>query len=153
MIDTDPLYVLFTSGSSGIPKGAVLSHRSVISYINWVSGEFGFDERTVFGSQTPLYFSMSVTDLFSTIKCGGVYNIIPKMLFSFPVKLIEYINRKKVNTLYWVPSALSIISNWDVFQYVMPESLTTVLFAGEVMPVRPLNYWRRFLPHLSLIHI
>ncbi len=153
MIDTDPLYVLFTSGSSGIPKGAVLSHRSVISYINWVSGEFGFDERTVFGSQTPLYFSMSVTDLFSTIKCGGVYNIIPKMLFSFPVKLIEYINRKKVNTLYWVPSALSIISNWDVFQYVMPESLTRVLFAGEVMPVRHLNYWRRFLPHCTYANL
>lgn len=146
MVDTDPLYVLFTSGSSGIPKGVVLSHRSVISYINWVSREFGFDEETVFGSQTPLYFSMSVTDLFSTIKCGGVYNIIPKTLFSFPVKLIEYINRRKVNTIYWVPSALSIISNWNVFQYEMPKFLTTVLFAGEVMPVRHLNYWRRFLP-------
>ncbi len=146
MIDTDPLYVLFTSGSTGLPKGAVLSHRSVISYINWVSTEFGFDETTSFGSQTPLYFSMSVTDLYSAIKCGGVYNIIPKSCFAFPVKLIEYINQRKVNTIYWVPSALSIVSNWNVFEYVMPEYLRTVLFAGEVMPVRHLNYWRRFLP-------
>ena len=71
MIDTDPLYVLFTSGSSGMPKGTVLSHRSVISYTTWVSEQFEFGADTVFGSQTPLYFSMSVTDLFSTLKCGS----------------------------------------------------------------------------------
>lgn len=146
MIDTDPLYVLFTSGSSGVPKGAVLSHRSVISYIEWVSEEFSFDSDTVFGSQTPLYFSMSVTDFFSTLKCGGTYVIIPKMLFSFPVKLIEYLNSNMVNTIYWVPSALSTAFNWDAFEYVMPEHLEKVLFAGEVMPVKHLNYWRRFLP-------
>ena len=103
MVDADPLYVLFTSGSSGIPKGTVVSHRSVISYIDWVTGEFGFDDATVFGSQTPLYFSMSVTDLYSTMKCGCTYDIIPKALFSFPVKLIEHLNSRRVNTLYWGP--------------------------------------------------
>jgi len=153
MIDTDPLYVLFTSGSSGVPKGAVLSHRSVISYINWVSEEFAFHSATIFGSQTPLYFSMSVTDLYSTIKCGGTYSIIPKTLFSFPVKLIEYLNRKQVNTIYWVPSAMAIISNWNVFSYAMPEYLKTILFAGEVMPVKHLNYWRGFLPDCSYANL
>lgn len=153
MIDADPLYVLFTSGSSGVPKGAVLSHRSVISYINWVSGQFSFDSSTSFGSQTPLYFSMSVTDLYSTIKCGATYNIIPRTLFSFPVKLIEYMNRRMVNTIYWVPSALAIISNWNAFEYRIPEYINTVLFAGEVMPVKHLNYWRRFLPKCTYANL
>ena len=153
MIDTDPLYVLFTSGSSGTPKGTVLSHRSVMSYIDWVSEEFGFDEATSFGSQTPLYFSMSVTDLYSTVKGGGTYNIIPKSSFSFPVKLIEYINKKQVNTIYWVPSALSIASSWNLFEYVMPQYLRTVLFAGEVMPVKHLNYWRKFLPDCTYANL
>ena len=78
MIDMDIAYILFTSGSTGVPKGTVISHRALISYINWVTGEFGFDRDTVFGSQTPLYFSMSVTDLYSTVKCGCTYHIIPK---------------------------------------------------------------------------
>lgn len=146
MIDTDPLYVLFTSGSSGMPKGAVLSHRSVISYIEWVCSEFGFSENTSFGAQTPLYFSMSVTDLYSTMKCGGTYNIIPKSLFSFPVNLVGFLNERKVNTIYWVPSALSIICNWDTFEYVKPNNLEKIMFAGEPMPVKQLNYWRRHLP-------
>lgn len=153
MIDTDPLYVLFTSGSSGVPKGAVLSHRSIIRYTEWVCGEFGFDSSTSFGSQTPLYFSMSVTDLYSTLKCGATYNIIPKMLFSFPVKLVEYINRRAINTIYWVPSAMAIISNWNVFEYQIPTHMDTVLFAGEVMPVKHLNYWRSFLPDCTYANL
>lgn len=153
MIDTDPLYVLFTSGSSGIPKGVVLSHRSVMSYINWVCDEFSFDQTTSFGSQTPLYFSMSVTDLFSTIKSGGTYNIIPREYFSFPVKLIEYINEKKINTLYWVPSALGVACNWDLFEYIKPEHLHTVMFAGEVMPSKYLNYWKKHFPNCTYANL
>ena len=81
MIDMDIAYILFTSGSTGMPKGTVISHRALISYINWVTEEFKFDENTSFGSQTPLYFSMSVTDFYSTVKCGCTYNIIPKKYF------------------------------------------------------------------------
>lgn len=145
MIDMDIAYILFTSGSTGVPKGAVISHRALISYINWVTAEFHFDETTVFGSQTPLYFSMSVTDFYSTIKCGCTYHIIPKPYFSFPVMLIDYLNDRKVNTIYWVPTAISILSNWKAFDVKKPQYLKTVLFAGEVMPTKQLNYWIRNL--------
>lgn len=141
MIDMDTAYILFTSGSTGMPKGTVISHRALISYINWVTQEFGFDETTSFGSQTPLYFSMSVTDFYSTIKCGSTYNIIPKSYFSFPLNLIQYLNEYKVNTIYWVPTAISILSNWKAFDVAKPAYLKTVLFAGEVMPTKQLNYW------------
>lgn len=141
MIDMDTAYVLFTSGSTGKPKGTVISHRALISYINWVTEEFKFDETTSFGSQTPLYFSMSVTDFYSTIKCGCCYNIIPKSYFSFPMNLVKYLNEYQINTIYWVPTAISILSNWKVFDVIKPEYLKTVLFAGEVMPTKQLNYW------------
>lgn len=145
MVDMDIAYILFTSGSTGVPKGTVISHRALISYINWVTEEFSFDETTVFGSQTPLYFSMSVTDFYSTVKCGCTYHIIPKPYFSFPVMLIDYMNKKQVNTIYWVPTAISILSNWKAFDVKKPQYLKTVLFAGEVMPTKQLNYWIRNL--------
>ena len=141
MCDMDTAYILFTSGSTGMPKGTVVSHRALISYINWVTEEFGFDEATSFGSQTPLYFSMSVTDFYSTVKCGCTYHIIPKQSFIFPIKLVEFLNEKKVNTIYWVPTAISLMPNYKVFDVAKPEYLKTVLFAGEVMPTKQLNYW------------
>ncbi len=146
MVDTDPLYALFTSGSTGNPKGAVLSHKNVIAYSKWFIDAFGITENTVFANQTPFYFSMSVSDLYATMRAGATLHIIPKSLFSFPVKLIEFLNQRTVNTIYWVPSALCIVANWKVLDYVMPTHLKKVLFAGEVMPVRQLNYWMDKLP-------
>lgn len=146
MIDTDPLYALFTSGSTGVPKGAVISHRSAISYADWVTEAFGIDENTVFGNQTPFYFSMSVLDIYSTIKNGATLHIIPKKCFAFPLKLLEYLNEKQVNTVYWVPSALCIVANWKAFEYVSVPTLKKVLFAGEVMPNKQLNMLRKELP-------
>jgi D-alanine--poly(phosphoribitol) ligase subunit 1 len=146
MTERDPLYVLYTSGSTGRPKGTLVSHRAVIAYTDWAIRTFGFNYDTVFGSQAPFYFSMSVTDLYSALRTGARLQIIPRKLFSFPLPLMEYLNQYAVNTLYWVPSALCIVANWDTFSYAKPESLQKVLFAGEVMPVKQLNYWRRHFP-------
>lgn len=146
MIDVDIVYALFTSGSTGVPKGSVITHRNIISYIESVTETFGFSEDTVFGSQTPFYFSMSVLDIYSTIRNGASLQIIPKKYFSFPVRLIEYVNSKRINTIYWVPSALSIVANWKTFEYIRPNDIHTVLFAGEVMPTKQFNYWKRSIP-------
>ena len=153
MCDTDPLYILFTSGSTGVPKGTVICHRSVIAYSNAVIRTFGINETTVWGSQTPLYFSMSVLDVFTSVMSGAEFCIIPKMFFSFPMMLIEYLNEKKINSLYWVPSAMGIVANFNTFDEIKPEHLKLVLFAGEVMPVKQLNIWRRALPNVKFANL
>ncbi len=146
-IDTDPIYALFTSGSTGIPKCVVVSHRSVINYSNWVVNTFDFNENTVLGNQTPFYFSMSVLDIYSTINSGATMYIIPKKYFMFPAQLADFLLEKKVNTIYWVPSALCMVSRLHGLEIMRKTNLNKILFAGEVMPTKQLNEWRKHIPN------
>lgn len=146
VVDTDLAYVLFTSGSTGTPKGVAVTHRNVLAYSQWVVDTFDFGPGTVLGNQTPLYFSMSVTDVYGALRGGACVQILPRRLFSFPVPLLDYLRQRGVNTLYWVPSALSIVANWKALDYTQPPALRAILFAGEVMPTAKLNYWRAHYP-------
>ena len=145
-IDTDPIYALFTSGSTGVPKGVICCHRSVINYADWLKDTFAFSENTIFGSQTPFYFSMSVLDIYGTIRSGAELHVIPKKLFAFPIKLLEHMNEARINTIYWVPTALNIVANMKALDKIELPYLKTILFAGEPMPNKQLNIWRRHLP-------
>ena len=152
-IDTDPVYLVFTSGSTGIPKGVVGSHRAVIDYIENLCSVLRFDESTVFGNQTPLYFDACLKELLPTLKYGATTHLIPRRLFLMPVKLVEYLNEKKINTLCWVVSALTYISAFKTFETVLPQYIKTVAFASEVFPIRQLNLWRQALPNTRFINL
>lgn len=147
VIDTDILYVMFTSGSTGTPKGVIVSHRAVIDYVNWLSDTFTFNESTVFGNQAPFYFDNSVLDIYSTIKNGCETVIIPEEMFLSGKRLCTFVNESKINTIFWVPSAMALVANTGALEKVSMERLTKILFAGEVMPTKQLNLWRRFIPN------
>ena len=153
IIDTDILYVLFTSGSTGIPKGVIISHKSVIDYTEWVSETFHFDHDTVFGNQAPFYFDNSVLDIYSTIRNGASMYIIPQVCFSFPIRLLEYIRDKKINTIFWVPTVLSRVADLNLLDKCSIDNLKNVLFAGEVMPARQLNAWIKRLPDSTFANL
>ena len=147
IIDTDLLYVLFTSGSTGVPKGVSITHRSVIDYIDWVTKTFNVQPDDRFGNQAPFYFDNSILDIYSCIKTGATHFIIPKKLFFQPVRLLEYIKENNINTIFWVPSALIVVSKLRTFEEVdLTGVLKRVLFCGEVMPNKQLNEWRKYLP-------
>lgn len=152
-IDTDPLYAIFTSGSTGVPKGVLVCHRSVIDLIENFAETFGFDETRVFGNQAPFDFDVSVKDIYSCLRNGASMHVIPKLFFSFPAKLIACINERKINTIIWATSALRIIENLNALEKTLPETLRTVMFSGEVMPNKVLNYWRNKLPDVSYVNL
>lgn len=146
IIDLDPVYSIFTSGSTGTPKGVLISHRGVIDFIEWAIETYQVDQNAIIGNQVPFYFDMSVLDMYLILFTGATLHIIPEEHFAFPIKLIEYVNVKNINFIFWVPSVLNNVSYFDAFATIKPTSLTKILFAGEAMANKHLNYWRNHIP-------
>ena len=152
-LDIDPIYIVFTSGSTGVPKGVMACHRSVIDYIEHLCDVLKFDEDSVFGNQTPLYFDAYLKEVIPTLKYGATTVLIPKQLFMFPIKLVEFINEHHINTLCWVVSALTMISSFSTFDTVKPEYLRTIAFASEVFPMKQFKRWKKALPNCRFINL
>lgn len=147
--DIDLLYVLFTSGSTGMPKGVTVTHQSVVDYIDWVVETFAIDDSDSFGNQAPFYFDNSILDIYSMVKTGATMYIIPKQLFSQPVFLLQYLKENEITTIFWVPSALIVVANLHALKKVdLTKTLRRILFCGEVMPNKQLNEWRKNIPDI-----
>ncbi len=150
---TDPIYVVFTSGSTGTPKGVVACHRSVIDYTETLCEALEFTAETVFANQTPLYFDAPLKEIMPTLKLGATTYFVPKMLFSFPVKLIEYLDQYRINTICWVVSALVQISSLGALENHVPKYITKVAFGSELFPKKDYDLWRRALPEAEFFNL
>lgn len=151
--ETDTIYLVFTSGSTGVPKGVVASHRNVIDYIEGLGKVLECDENTVFGNQAPLYLDACLKDVYTTLKYGAATYFIPKKLFMSPVKLIEYLNEHKINTICFVSSALTIFTKLSAFDFAKPEYLKVIAFGGEVLPISHLKQWMKACPKARFINL
>ncbi len=151
--DVDPLYTNFTSGSTGTPKGVVVSHRSTIDFTEHFVKLFGINRNDVIANQAPFDFDVSVKDIYPALKTGATVEVIPKKFFSIPKKLIDFLCERKVTNLTWAVSALCVISMLKGFRYKVPGTIQRVMFSGEVMPVKHLNYWREYLPDALYVNL
>ncbi|MGN0380470.1 MAG: amino acid adenylation domain-containing protein [Suilimivivens sp.] len=152
-MDVDPLYVNFTSGSTGVPKGVTVGHRSVISFISSFVEIFGIDKEDVLGNQAPFDFDVSVKDIYSALFAGCRLQLIPRSYFSNPMELMDYLSEKKITNLTWAVSALCFVSVMNGLEYKVPEKVKRVMFSGEVMPIKHLNHWKKYLPEAMYVNL
>lgn len=148
-----PLYCIFTSGSTGVPKGVLVSHRSVVNMAEQFTEIFELDDTAVFGNQAPFDFDVSVKDIYLTVKNGAQMQILEKPLFSAPRRLIERLDERGVNTIVWSVSAMKILSALKTFDTVRPGHLRTVMFSGEALPCKVLNDWVSHLPEARFVNL
>jgi amino acid adenylation domain-containing protein len=152
-IDRDPLYATFTSGSTGIPKGVITCNQSVIDMTDVLVSTFNFDENSIFGNQNPFYFDASIKDIYCTLKCGATMYLIPKSAFLFQASLVEFLNNHKINSILWSAAAIALVANSNAFDSIKPTYLNKVMFSGEVMHNKVLNYWRKALPNTVFVNL
>lgn len=144
-IDKDIAYILFTSGSTGNPKGVMLSHKNAMTFIKSAKEFFEVTSEDRLSNICPLHFDMSVFDLYVGFLAGATVVILPEMDAVFPIKISEYIQNKKITIWNSVPSALSMLAAFKSLDNYDLSSLRLVLFAGEQFPLKYLKRLQRLL--------
>jgi len=151
--DADVAHILFTSGSTGIPKGVMITHASVAHLIRWAAAYFGIAPADRVSQHPPLRFDVSTFDVFGTLWAGAELYLVPPELNLLPHKLAQFIRETQLTQWFSVPSVLNLIANFDVVGQNDFPFLRRVLFAGEPLPTRTLIHWMRRLPHVRFTNL
>jgi L-proline---[L-prolyl-carrier protein] ligase len=133
-IDTDLAYILYTSGSTGQPKGVMVSHRNALTFIEWAATEFSLGPDDILSNHAPFHFDLSTFDFFGAAWAGATCTIVPRATAMFPQELARWIDAEGITVWYSAPSALSLLVRYGTLREHPLHSLRLVLFAGEVFP-------------------
>ncbi len=153
IIENDLAYILYTSGSTGNPKGVMISHRTIFTFVNWGFNEFRMTPEDRVTSHAPLHFDLSTFDIYATIKAGGTIILIPEKLSVFPVQLVKLLQDEAITITYMVPSILSMMVNYGKLDAYDLAKLRTILFAGEVFPIKYLRKLTAAIPHAEYYNL
>jgi amino acid adenylation domain-containing protein len=152
-IDTDLAYLLYTSGSTGMPKGVMIAHRTIFTFINWCRETFRLTCEDRVTSHAPLHFDLSTFDIYATTQASGTIILVGENLSTLPVQLVDLLQNERVTMTYLVPSILSLMVNYGDLSRHDLSNLRTVLFAGEVFPMKYLRRLVAAIPHADYYNL
>ena len=130
------VYMMFTSGSTGSPKGVMISESNLKNFLNWIDKYFEFSLDDKHSHLNPIYFDNSVFDIFSTLLTGGMLISVNEDTVKNPFKLMEYLKTKKCNIFFSVPSLLVYMLNLNSINKEDISNFSHIIF-GE--PFQCLN--------------
>jgi amino acid adenylation domain-containing protein len=142
----DLAYILYTSGSTGIPKGVMLTHRNATSFVDWCSSVFEPTPEDRFGSHAPFHFDLSVLDIYVSLKHGAGLYLVDENVGESPKALADFISAHRLSIWYSTPSILTLLAQFGDLASRDFSALRTMLFAGEVFPIKHLRHLTRLWP-------
>jgi amino acid adenylation domain-containing protein len=152
-VETDAAHILFTSGSTGQPKGVVITHRNVLRFVEWAHGYFQTAPEDRISGHPPLHFDLSTFDIFGTLGAGAALHLVPPEIGLMPTGLADFIRQARLTQWFSVPSALGYMAKFDVVRTGDFPDLKRLLWCGEVLPTPVLQYWMARLPHVTFTNL
>ncbi len=146
-------HVLFTSGSTGIPKGVVIDHANVTAFVKWGVEYFGMGPHDRVSGHSPFAFDLSTFDIYGALASGAELHLVPPELNLLPGKLVDFINDSELTQWFSVPSVLTFIASHDAVQQGDFPALERLIWCGEVFPTASLIHWMEKLPDVTFTNL
>jgi amino acid adenylation domain-containing protein len=150
---SDGAYILYTSGSTGVPKGVLITHANVMAFVEWGKRYFGIQAGEKISAHTPLHFDLSTFDIFGTLAAGAGLVVVPTELGMSPRQMAQFIRDNELNQWFSVPSVLNYLAKFDAVRQGDFPALQRILWCGEVLPTPILRYWMKRLPHVTFTNL